>query len=355
MGNHRRIFTSGQRFKYGYYQFMDHFLGRARSFKWHEKGRRKFYRKLHDHLKAQGTGQAIPVDRMQTYDEKVFRRDYLKKGKPVIFEGIAKDWASVQKWSLEYFKELHGTDEIVISGDSLLQEPFEITTLADIIDNIHQGGDKYYRFYPLLVKHPEHLLEMDYKWLRSIRGKGKIGEFFQVFIGGKGTSTALHNSIGSNLFTQVHGEKHWVMYPVEYSMVIDPEPGRNYHRAAPYRTKDGPFNPFQPDYETPNTLYQYLDRYELHLKPGDVLYNPPHFWHAVENDSNSIGVGYRWLSYGSGFRSSFLYSLLDVFSLKPAPWKAYRYFKMDYNLLHIMELGKYDEYQKAKQERKAQD
>jgi len=62
-------------------------------------------------------------------------------------------------------------------------------------------------------------------------------------------------------------------------------------------------------------------------------------------------VGYRWLSYGHGFKASFLYSLLDVLSVKPPPWKAYKYFKKDYNLLHIKELGQYGAFEKAKHRR----
>jgi len=338
--------------KYGWYQWLDHFFGRERSFRWNEKKRRALYHELEKHLKSKGEGKVIPVDRHTNLSLEDFTKNYLLPNKPVVFEGGAKDWACVQNWSFDHFDALHGEDEIVVSGDSLLDKPFDVLTLHELIAQMKAGGDAYYRFYPLLEKHPEHLKDIDLAWCRSIRGKRKVGELFQVFMGGKGTGTALHNSIGSNLFTQVHGQKHWRFYPVEATMVIDPPPGKNYHRAAPYRTKEGPFDPFNPNFDPPYSLFRYLDVYDTVLQPGDVLYNPPHCWHAVNNPTDSIGLGYRWLSYKRGFSASRLYSFLDMLSLSPPPWKLYSYFKKDYNLLHIKELGvqkEFDETLKARE------
>jgi hypothetical protein len=42
-------------------------------------------------------------------------------------------------------------------------------------------------------------------------------------------------------------------------------------------------------------LYKYCPRYSVHLKPGDVLFNPPWWWHAVENPTaTSVAVATRW-------------------------------------------------------------
>lgn len=245
----------------------------------------------------------------------------------------------MQKWSLDYFKELHGEDEILLSGDNIREEAFETLKLKELIDNIQQGGSKYYRFYPLLSRHPEHLKDFDYKWLRDRKASKSLGEFFQVFIGGKGTSTPMHNSTGGNLFTQVYGEKKFMLYPPNKTMIVDPEPGKNLHRSAPYKKADGPFDPFHPNYETPYTLFKYIDSYEAHLKPGDILFNPPHYWHAVSNLTDSIGVGYRWWSPLNSMKVSFLYSVLDMCVLNPPFWKLKNMFGTDYNILHLMETG----------------
>ena len=114
MKDYRRNIRFGMRFQYGYYQFLDHFLGRERSFKLHEKGRKKFFKKLHQQLKKSGDGTITPVDRVKDISFEEFRDKYQKKGIPVILEGAAKNWSCVKEWSLEYFKNLHGDDEIVM-------------------------------------------------------------------------------------------------------------------------------------------------------------------------------------------------------------------------------------------------
>src|SRR5262249_49552347 len=149
--------------------------------------------------------------------------------------------------------------------------------------------------------------DFDYKWLRARTTKLTWFDAFQVFIGGKGAYTGLHNANQSNLFVQVYGEKEWVLYSHYYSPVVDPSPVRNIYRTAQPGPRCGPFNPFQPEFDPHFPLYKYLDGYSVHLNPGDVLWNPPFYWHAVQNVSDSIGVGYRWLAPLYSFKISPLF------------------------------------------------
>lgn len=332
------------RLQYNYYQLMDHFLGRDRSFKLHEEGRRRFYSKLHDQLKSKGIGQVRPVERRKDLSLKEFKNHYMRKGIPVVMEGAAKEWDCVKKWSFDYFKDLHGKDEIVMVDQKHMENDYKKTTLADAIDEIKKGNGEYYRFYPLLERHPEHIKDFDYTWLLKRKNKVTWFEAFQVFIGGEGTVTPLHNANQCNLFVQTHGEKKWMLYPNESVSVIDPSPIRNVYRSAPYKTESGPFDPFNPDYETPYTLFKYLDSYEVHLKPGDVFWNPPFYWHAVKNIGESIGVGYRWFSPFYMFKTSPLYSFLDLCVTNPPFWKAYQLYRKDINLIHLAEHGKLDKF-----------
>jgi hypothetical protein len=42
-------------------------------------------------------------------------------------------------------------------------------------------------------------------------------------------------------------------------------------------------------------LYKYCPRYSVELNPGDVLFNPPWWWHAVDNlTPTSVAVATRW-------------------------------------------------------------
>lgn len=334
-----RNLSRWQRFQYGIYQVADHFFGRKKLF----KNRSKFYAGVIANLKKSGEGRIMPVERRKDLSLEEFKNHYVKKGIPVILEGAAKDWACTKKWSLEYFKELHGKDEIYLVDQNNPEFPYELTTLADVIDNIRGGGSKYYRFYPLLSRHPEHINDFDYEWLKERRTNPVWFDAFQVFIGGKDSYTPIHNANQSNLFVQAHGEKIWTLYSHYYTTIIDPFPVQNVYRAGPPRTEKGPFNPFEPDFNPPYELFKYIDGYSVHLKPGDVFWNPPFYWHAVKNISDSIGVGYRWSSPLYSFKISPLYMLLDCFANNPPIWKAYNLYRKDINQLHLAEAKKLEE------------
>ena len=332
------------RWRYGRYQLADHFLGRKLAFKLSRGSRKRFYKKLLRKLKEQGEGKLIPIDRRKDLSVEDFHREYVKPAIPVVLEGAAAEWDCVKKWSLQHFKDLHGDDKIIFVDQHKLDLSHKDMTLGDVIDGIRDGMGQYYRFYPLLERHPEHLAEFDYKWLRDHRHKRSVLESFQVFIGGDDSYTPLHNASPSNLFTQVVGEKKWVLYPNHYVSVIDPDPVRNIYRNAPPRREYGAFNPFKPEYDYPTELYQYIDGYSVHLKPGDVLYNPAYNWHAVQNIGDSIGVGYRWLPFAYNLRRWPLWTFLDLCATKPPFWKTWKLSKVDVNLLHLAETGQLKEY-----------
>ncbi len=336
----KRNITFKQRFQYGVFQFCDHFFGRKTLF----KDRSKFYNNLAESLKKKGEGKLIPIERRKDLSIEEFKKHYVKKGIPVVMEGVAKDQPCVQKWSPEYFKDLHGDDEIILVVPNS-EKDFEVITLANVIDNIKAGGKKYFRFYPLLARHPEHLKDFDYKWFKARKTRTIFKDAFQVFIGGEGTFSDLHNANPPNLFVQVYGEKKWFLYSHYYTSIIDPIPAKSIYRSAPIKKQEA-FNPFEPDYTGSYELLKYMDGYEVNLKPGDVLWNPPFYWHTVKNETDSIGVGYRWFDIGYAFTISPLYMFLDCLTRHPPIWKAYKHFKKDTNEIFLLEAKRLEEARK---------
>jgi len=347
---YKRNIKASQRLEYGIYQFFDHFLGRARVYKVLGGRRKAFYKRLEETLKKSGDGKAIEIERVTGISLKEFKKNYQKKGIPVVLEGAANDWDCVKKWSFQYFKDLHGTDEVVMSDEND-RKKFEILNLSDIIDSIQAGEKKYYRFYPLLRKHPEHINDFDYKWLRERKSAFTLTEEFRVFVGGKDTTTDLHLENTDNLFVQAHGDKKWILYPSYYSSVMDPYPVRNAYRDAHLRTEKSRFDIFNPVYDPPYNLYRYIDHYETVLKPGDILWVPSFYWHTVKNVTSSIGVGYRWFNPFLPFKIAPLYMFLDYFATKPPIWKMLKLKKEDLNVLLIAEHGKLEAYRAEQKKR----
>ena len=221
-----------------------------------------------------------------------------------------------------------------------------------MIDGINDGLSRYYRFYPLIQKYPERQKDFDLLWLEKYRDRKVAFDTFQVFIGPDKSYTPLHNANPGNFFTQVSGEKEWVLIPNYYLPVIDPAPVKSNYRPAPIRKESGVFNPFDPDYSKPYHLYEYVDRYKIRLKPGDILFVPPYWWHAVKNYGHTIGVGYRWLPFVSNLKKYPLFSFLDICTINPPFWKTWKLTQLDPNLTHMAEVGTLKEYLKKNKKHK---
>lgn len=326
------VFTKGQIRKYNFFQFCDHFISRPLTNKLFGKWRQRVFEDIKATLEKKGTSTIIPVERVKDLSVEKFKNYYVKYGIPVVFEGAAKDWEAINKWSPEYFKEVYGNDEVPLVDAFYLDKGVTHLKLKEIIDEVLKGQNSYLRFYNLLHRHPECYNEFDQSWLKSLKHAKSYVEFTQVFIGGAKSMTGMHNSHADNLFVQVYGEKEWVLYPNYFMPLIDPPSttGGTY-RIAPMRGKNGqPFNAFYPDFET-YPLYQYIDGYNVVLKPGDVFYNPPYMWHTVRNNTDSIGIGFRWCSFSNIRKSYPFYYFLDLMAFRPLYFKAYRWHKKDSN------------------------
>lgn len=344
------LLKRGERNRYGYFQLLDHIFGRPFGFKITRNSRKRLYDGLKERFKDLPPGELIPVERVSGIDLDTFYKNYVNKGIPVVLEGAASEWNCVKDWSLQYFKDLHGDDEIIAVEQDTMDLKHKTIRLGDIIDGIQKGMGKYYRFYPLLDRHPEHLTDFDVKWLRKFKKVYSPTESFQVFIGGDKSYTPLHNASLGNMFIQAVGKKHWRFYPNEMVAIIDPDPVRNIYRHAPIRKDGQSFHAFEPDFEHPFHLYEKMNGFEVTLSPGDILYNPPYYWHTVRNIGDSIGVGYRWLPIWDNLRKWPVHTFMDVTARKPNFLKTMKYLKQDVNLLHLAETGELKQYLKDKQQ-----
>lgn len=285
-----------------------------------------------------------PLERRTDLNIEEFRSEYLYKQRPVVMAGAARDWACTKDWSLEYFRRLHGEDEVLLA-DPTAPNPALYPKLKEIIDDIAAGGSTYFRFYPLLETHPEHHADFDMAWLKAHSNRIALSESFEVFIAPKGSVTPLHCAFPSNLFVQAWGTKRWCLIPFDYTPLINPMPMKMFYRAA--RDEHGKhFNPFANDLDPEYQLYEHIQRFETTLEPGDVLFNPPMYWHAVYNPTDSIGIGFRWVSPAACAKTAPGHLLLDLLSREISFPEALRLYKKDVNLLVLHQLGRLEAHRK---------
>ena len=278
------------------------------------------------HVRRGGPGKVVPVDRVpNTISPEDFRRRYLSKGVPCIIENGIAGWPRQKNWTFDNFISKFGESTIKLtqrkglSDDDWVDETeyTEEVVFGDFLRNVLANGRTYMRFAPLLEQFPELLDDFDQGFFRRMTGH-TWGLTYQLFIGGKGSYTPLHNAITPFFFANACGTKRWALIPCKYLPLINPSTdgfGYNHSEAQVTGKIDDRF----PGFES-------IDRMEAVLQPGDVYFNPPWMWHAVENDSPTIGVRCGFVHPKGMVAASVTLTMTRIFAARnPSLFEAFRH------------------------------
>lgn len=239
---------------------------------------------------------------------KVLTTDQLKDFKtlsrnlssPVLIRGGLKDSTACQKWDFDYFSQGYSDKKIVCVNDSSVENTNEslkkgellegsFKTLGSVIQNIKQGGRNYIsNVSEFLQTNPELVEELEIiNLIENITKASKFSRFnymfSQIFMGNSHSVSGLHCALGTNLFVNVLGQKEWTLIHPKYTSLLKPT-------VNPY----GLFAISEQDIFNPEDISQKIPHIRVTLDPGDVLFVPPWWWHAVRNESDlTIGVANR--------------------------------------------------------------
>lgn len=229
------------------------------------------------------------IDVIYNPGRKKFVREYEKPQRPVVIKGLLDEQPAGEIWSMDWFREYLGQEEVALFDNRVEGHKWSHTTRPDIrmtfseyFDIISQ--DKYtplrmfaanlFKAYPDLRRH--------FRCPEIIRNP--LGFLGLMFLGGKNTKVRGHFDIdrSSVLLTQVFGQKRVVLVSPEYSQFL-------------YRL---PFNMHtmvdvdHPDYELHPGL-DHVSAIEVVLEPGDSLFIPAGYWHFITYLNGGMGVAYR--------------------------------------------------------------
>lgn len=258
------------------------------------------------------------VGEIECYEPGQFSVDTLKNMfmddiRPIVIRGYARDHYCVRHWTPEYLKNKYGsyktwysTTEQLVNDSGML--------LSDFIDSVLSGSKNrayvenlcdIFNTYPEL--HDQIGLEKIAKYLGDFASYHKIA---QLFIGGLGTGAVFHCANELNCFLNIYGKKQWNFVHPKYS-------------AAMYSTNFnlGIFvgslvkhNAPKGFLEAEQPLYNRIPKLRITLEPGDMLINPPWWWHAVNNVTPStIAVATRWEIQADNIRQNPLYDFVQSF------------------------------------------
>lgn len=254
-----------------------------------------------------------PVDTYQSINDislEDLTRKYLTPGIPVIIKGAAKEWGAIKKWNLDFFANNYGDTMLPFleskgEGDNRYVEK----RVDEICREIGNGSRKYVKFSNVILKNKELRDDFDIKQIERINSvKKHVPASIQLFMGGPGTKTTIHTALSNVTFVQVYGTKRWLTLPKEWTPIMNPLVDREPQFMA---------DDYICDVESPKIkhLTRKMPFKEVFLEAGDVYFNPAFLWHHVANDSTSIGVAFRWVSYRAVMRAPILTSLVMMSQL----------------------------------------
>lgn len=254
-------------------------------------------------LSAVGSVGHLPELDATTATPDDFWRDYGGPHRPVVLRGFARHWPAVRDWSPEALADRCG-DTVVpvrVDGTSVTDYTYARRPLRELVDSMLTGGTLTATgIEDVLHAHPELLDELNItaaeRWIAPRGRRGFVERMLpqvftaELFLGNARSRTSLHCAFGNNLFVMLSGRKTWTQIDPRHTALVGPRIQRSAHFMAtdvPYRAS--PEEQGAAGYP----LFHHAPRTEVVLEPGDAIFSPQWWWHAVENDGPTIGLACR--------------------------------------------------------------
>ena len=138
----------------------------------------------------------------------------------------------------------------------------------------------------------------------------------QFFLGRGGTGTGFHCANGFNWFYMIEGSKKWTFVDPRWTVLTFPALNRGaLYQSCAVTDPNTVLDKYKP-------LWRVCPRYAAIVEPGDVLLNPPWWWHCIENlTKDSTAVATRWMDTktlrpltGIGTDANRLFTAFQIFS-----------------------------------------
>ena len=304
--------TSAQWRLFNRYFLLEHFIGINNSKKFLGAGRNKLYGRIAQNEVLSERGGIVPIDTIdcRNGDYTFPSREELGT-KPFLFKGAAAEWQCMKTWTESFFREQLGDYSLDINYNLGFSEDDVVkhqTDMASFIKQMKEDKSSYLRFCRIIEDKPELKADLDLDFIHRFQFNDSFEEYY-FFMGEAGTKTGLHTEVTESLAIQISGEKKWILFAPEERIFFNPLAKRFNHfltHADPENIDDKNF-----------PLLRYAKRYEVTMKPGDVLWFPSFYWHYVRNITHSIGIAYKHLDLNHAFSQSRI--LTTLFFLRTHP------------------------------------
>ena len=245
-------------------------------------------RRLIKQFKESGfdASKETPVPEFDWRNEKpeVMLETFVKSRTPVVLRGFMKDKALLKELNWESLHRKFGDEDVFLTKPELDGYDGKLKEVNDPQTYLHNSEC-------LFNKYPELRNLFEYEALEPYCNM-KVG-YEQLFAGRSGTGTPFHHAAVFNMFYQIDGtKKWWFVEPYDSYLCY---PLQIFGKAAGMMAVIWPGEGNQKDFP----LFDYCPRLSVVLEPGDVMFVPPWWWHAIKNTSETtVAVASRWHTNG---------------------------------------------------------
>ncbi len=249
--------------------------------------------------------KTIPIERVKNISKKEFIKNYYQPQKPVLIEGLTKNWKAFQKWNLDYIQQKAGEQIVPLynneptKGTQNSAEPAKEMKMADYIELIKtKPTDLRIFFYDLKVKLPELLSDFEYP---------DIGlKFFKrlpvLFFGGEGSKVLPHYDmdLADLVHFHFHGTKSVTLFSPRQTKYLYKIPFAVHNLET--------IDLDNPDFKKYPAL-QYLEGLHTTMNHGDALYMPSGYWHYIKYLDGGFSMTLRAFPRKIGRLGNMLYNV----------------------------------------------
>lgn len=229
----------------------------------------------------------------------LFNRHHFLSKTPLLVTESTCNWAP-SRWSKEYLDSQFGNQWVEISsnrkgvfdynqGSSTGVVKKKSLPFSEALDLIF--SDTGYMYYIQQQNIKKQFPQLPPAAIRpELLDQWKIVETTNLWISGKGCKTPLHYDSSDNFLVQLMGKKHITLFPPSESANLYPA----VDDSLPHCSR---INIFYPDLSSfPLYMNAIKSKSEFDLHPGDMLYIPIGWWHAVESVETSASINFWWRS-----------------------------------------------------------
>lgn len=186
------------------------------------------------------------------------------------------------KLSIRAARELAGSIDVVVHDQVAGLSGYGEATLAELIDCLDQKGATWYARQQQL---PPSLVPLYPDALKKIAGNDARPN---MWLGAKGSYSLLHRDLANNIVVQCDGAKEFTLVSPADDAFVYPRPG--FRRVADF-SQIGSVKSVDLD-QFPR--FREAKPIVVELRPGDVLFVPPFWWHEVHSLEHNLMVNHWW-------------------------------------------------------------